>query len=852
MRRVILTLTFVLICTFAFADGVQPNGSGTETDPYLMESLDNLLWLSTNIDVWSDSLYFLQTADIDASDTQNWNGGNGLWPIGTSANKFSGTYDGGNHTISDMHIDRRHSDNMGMWGYALNSSFKNLSILDTYVSGDQYVAIFVAKCSGVTFENCHCSGQLDGSFDIGGLVGGGYVYTATNCSSTCTIDGNSRVGGLIGYLSFSLGIENCSSDCSIAGNSSLGGLIGYVDCSHPISFCSSNTQILMDWRNGSNVGGLIGFSDDVNIDHCNADCTISCLGYSTSNVGGLIGYFNHDNHSENYTISNCFVTGSIEGEEDVGGLVGGLRTAYSPFTNNLFEHSYYDYETFTINGEHEVSFGAVPTNLFNDWVENGFELNPDDYLLNLDGSDDYLISSPEDLRCLMAFGQDNCAFRLTANIDMAEYPGFYLPVFCATLNGDNHTISNLSLIDTDNDFKGFIGFAKRAVVSDLNINNIQISGNEYIGGMAGYGQYTAITNCNVNGLINVTHRYVGGFCGFSVENTFTQCSFNGSTASEVNDSNNGGICGYARVSDFINCFSNGEIINTGTSSKTGGIVGRCYSSTFQGCYSEATIDASRSRAGGIVGYSDVSTVNNCYFSGIVMGSTDTGGIVGISIHGSEVNYCYVNGEVYPPEAAAIVGYNTRGEVGGEVSYVRNCVWDSETMAVSGAIGHSYGGQTYMVEGHTRAEMREQSTYTNLGWDFVDETENGTEDYWDMSTDWNEGYPYIHDIWVYVDNDEEPTVPPVFETTLSNAYPNPFNPSTTIAYSLSEAGPVEISVYNIRGQRVKKLVSERQPAGQHNVVWNGTDSRGKPVSSGIYFYRMTTPDRNIAKKMVMVK
>ncbi len=69
-----------------------------------MEILDNLLWVSTNNSSWSS--HFIQIADIDASDTQNWGGGNGFSPIGNIDNNFTGTYNGQSFSITGLHIDR--------------------------------------------------------------------------------------------------------------------------------------------------------------------------------------------------------------------------------------------------------------------------------------------------------------------------------------------------------------------------------------------------------------------------------------------------------------------------------------------------------------------------------------------------------------------------------------------------------------------------------------------------------------------------------------------------------------------------------------------------------------------------
>ena len=86
----------------------------------------------------------------------------------------------------------------------------------------------------------------------------------------------------------------------------------------------------------------------------------------------------------------------------------------------------------------------------------------------------------------------------------------------------------------------------------------------------------------------------------------------------------------------------------------------------------------------------------------------------------------------------------------------------------------------------------------------------------------------------------------------NNYPNPFNPSTTISFSIHEAGRTELIIYNTKGQRVKRLVSENLTAGEHSVIWNGKDDNDKIVSSGIYFCKLTTRNSVITKRMVMLK
>jgi len=89
-------------------------------------------------------------------------------------------------------------------------------------------------------------------------------------------------------------------------------------------------------------------------------------------------------------------------------------------------------------------------------------------------------------------------------------------------------------------------------------------------------------------------------------------------------------------------------------------------------------------------------------------------------------------------------------------------------------------------------------------------------------------------------------------SLGRNYPNPFNPSTSIEFSVSRHCAVEVSVYNIKGQRVKEVVSGSFSSGRHTVVWNGLDDMGRGVSSGVYFYVMRVGEDSEVRKMVMVK
>jgi len=94
--------------------------------------------------------------------------------------------------------------------------------------------------------------------------------------------------------------------------------------------------------------------------------------------------------------------------------------------------------------------------------------------------------------------------------------------------------------------------------------------------------------------------------------------------------------------------------------------------------------------------------------------------------------------------------------------------------------------------------------------------------------------------------------PIQKPRLYQNFPNPFNPTTTIAFDLAKPSPVNIEIYNLKGQLVKTLVNSDLTAGQHSIIWNGKDENNRDLSSGVYFYRMETQNYKSTNKMLLMK
>ena len=119
-----------------------------------------------------------------------------------------------------------------------------------------------------------------------------------------------------------------------------------------------------------------------------------------------------------------------------------------------------------------------------------------------------------------------------------------------------------------------------------------------------------------------------------------------------------------------------------------------------------------------------------------------------------------------------------------------------------------------------------------------------------------GYPDMNNPMVVstqalVSVDEQQSVPDAF--ALNQNYPNPFNPSTQISFDIPEASElVTLSVYNILGQNINKLVSGSMNAGRYTQEWDATDELGSPVASGIYFYELRSSNFVSRKKMLLIR
>jgi len=146
--------------------------------------------------------------------------------------------------------------------------------------------------------------------------------------------------------------------------------------------------------------------------------------------------------------------------------------------------------------------------------------------------------------------------------------------------------------------------------------------------------------------------------------------------------------------------------------------------------------------------------------------------------------------------------------------------------------------------------------SQISYSYIDgEVDNNTTYYyWLQSFDLGGTAQFYGPLTVLVSgNPDDPGIPVIpVVTQLMDAYPNPFNPSTTLRYGIKDAGKVRIDVFNVRGQLLRSFENDHATPGYYSLIWDGKDASGNVVGSGMYLYRMTSGKFVSTKKVVMSK
>ncbi len=244
MRLVILLMVVTVLMLNACSDSttspeidydkpvaITPTGQGNSENPYIIENLGNLYWLSQNQEHWDK--HYIQTTDIDASYTRSWDEGRGWKPIGFYIDKdndypFTGSYDGHDYVIDNLFINRPDTDYQGLFGRTEGALLDNIGTTNVDITGRNRVGGIVGNNrSGSKISNSFSTGSVNGYWCVGGVVGGNWTSSVLNSySSADVVAGSDNVGGLIGYNGEAT-VSFCYSTGSVSGKSgNIGGMVG--------------------------------------------------------------------------------------------------------------------------------------------------------------------------------------------------------------------------------------------------------------------------------------------------------------------------------------------------------------------------------------------------------------------------------------------------------------------------------------------------------------------------------------------------------------------------------------------------------------------------------------------------
>ena len=312
--------------------------------------------------------------------------------------------------------------------------------------------------------------------------------------------------------------------------------------------------------------------------------------------------------------------------------------------------------------------------------------------------------------------------------------------FTGTFDGNDHKITNFTINGGSNSYVGLFGYINSysSSVKNLGLENCSVSGLYFVGGLAGF-TYGNITNCYSTGSVSgaSSSGSVGGLVGES-DGNITNCYSTGSVSGASSSGSVGGLVGLTDYGSIItNCYSTGSVSAGSNSKGIGGLMG-VNQGGISNCYSTGSVSgASGSEyVGGLVGFNNNinnnSSISNCYSTSAVSGSAVIGGLVGYHLGNGNISNCYSTGAVTGSQIlGGLVGYNSGASVD-----VNGCFWDINTSGQT----NSKGGT-----GKTTTQMKTLSTFTSAGWDFTNETANGTNDYWRMCVD-GVNYPQLN--WGY--------------------------------------------------------------------------------------------------------
>lgn len=668
----------------------QLEGAGTSASPYLVKNLSDLVFVSANSSLWGK--YFKQTDNINASSTSTMNSGMGFSPIGNNTTAFTGQYDGGGFTISNLFINRA-ADYVGLFGKitGVNSWVKNLGLTTANVTGTSFVGALVGSFASGDVLQCFATGSVSGVANVGGVVGimsssasVEYSYSKVNVSRVSGT--NATIGGFVGSVT-SIAIRHSYATGSVtfvgSTNPTSKGFVGSAAGTNTfdLNFFDSETSgqstgtgaapkttslmktysTYQGWdfeestddgvgdywaMNTTTNGGypFLGWQSGTSFQKPTISTgTASLITNSSATVSGsmsVTGGLNPTQHGHCWSATNTTPT-TADSVTRKGPL--SATGSFSSAIANLLPNTTYYVRAYATNAV-GTSYGSVVQVKTKPFAVGAGTLASPYQIATLE--DLKTLSKSSDLWVGKYFKQmDDIDAHATQTWDAGA--GF-TPIgnnttkFTGNYDGNGKIIKKLFINNPNTSYIGFFGFlsGSSAMVYNLGVVDVSIKGKNYCGAIVGYNESSA---------------------------------------------------------SIVGCYSSGTVKGV---SYVGGFAGMVNSSSIKNCYSNCIV----TRESG----------SSTYFGSFV-GSTSSSG----------VSYCYTTGKVITTDSSLLEGTSFASYLVSTTNYYNN---EISTVTGSGATGLG------------TALMKLATSYRD--WDFIGETKNGANDYWGINPQENGGYPFL--------------------------------------------------------------------------------------------------------------
>lgn len=425
--------------------------------------------------------------------------------------------------------------------------------------------------------------------------------------------------------------------------------------------------------------------------------------------------------------------------------------------------------------------------------------------------------------------------------------------FTGSYNGDGHTIDGLYDNRTGSDYQGLFGVTSGSNITNLGVTNVNINGYLRIGGIVGCTLANSIIEkCYSTGNLSGSN-FIGGLVG---NNRYSTVSNSYSRGNSTGICEIGGLVGENVNSTVTNCYSIGGANGTWA---TGGLVGLNYNTTMNNSYSIGSVNGG-AYTGGLVGYNDNSSANNCFWNTETSGQSSSASGIGKTIVEMKTNSTFLDAG-YDPEI-----WNIGDGINDGYPYLK---WQNpsgtplpvELTSFTALVNNDQVNLNWQTETEVNNygfEIERASASPSQGWEKIGFVEghgnsNSLKDYYFNDLNLESGkYKYRLKL---IDNDGsfdysdvvEAEIEQSREFTVSQNFPNPFNPETAIKYSIPQNQKVTLIVYDVLGVEVRTLVNEEKSAGYYEVNFDAAN-----LASGVYYYKLQTGNFVETKKMILLR